>query len=561
MRILVCLGLVSVLLGVVLLETGTAQTVLNGPSTSRAFPNGRVGPQTLVRDSGGNLYVIYRYQPTTVGWRVAIARSTNQGSTWNMQWQTGFDTYVNGSVGNIVPCMAIDSKDNLHCAWWHRPASSYTTHYNRFDATSQTWGTERTVSSSSSTDYPLLAVDQNDYVWQIYFASSYNAVLERSNLPFASDMNFSTYSPAFPGGSSSSNVDLVFDALGRAHMTYYDTGSGYAGVKHRWIDPGATTPTWSTVAFISNHSGHTARAEYASSLSADNVGNVFLIYPVDSQYPTNNGTFDTEFYIRKWDGSTQAWGNPVLVQKVPYAVWGANKNPAAKYANDHIIGGACDETTGEFYFAYRDFTTGNYLLGRWRGIDTEAPTTFARLMNASPPPGPPDYFLFPHFRGSLWPKTNRTSLGLDLIYSVGDPTAATPAYTDYFEHFPIASMSSTGAPKIGTNYPLDLNAVTENSQAYASALCMSGLTPMVQIGRRFLPLVPDNLFYVSVTNVLPQIMINFQGVLDGNGAAQAQLAIPNIAALVGVPLDGCFVTYDVSGLRAISNPWGFQITN
>jgi hypothetical protein len=75
------------------------------------------------------------------------------------------------------------------------------------------------------------------------------------------------------------------------------------------------------------------------------------------------------------------------------------------------------------------------------------------------------------------------------------------------------------------------------------------------------PSAADDIFYLTVLNVLPTIFGNFQGLLTASGTAQATVAIPNAALLVGVQVDGCFVTYDGTGARAISNPWGFQITN
>ena len=296
-------------------------------------------------------------------------------------------------------------------------------------------------------------------------------------------------------------------------------------------------------------------------MSADNAGNMYMFYTVDSQAGNSSRTKDTEFYVRKWDGATQVWGNPVLVHSVPITVWHPGYLTGAKdYNSGLLISSACDETTGEFYFVYRDFTTGDYVVGRWRGIDTEAPTIYAKLMNTSPAPVTMrNYFLYPHFRGSLWPTTNRTSLGLDLVYQTGDTTPTPAVYTEYFEHFPVASMASVGTPKINTTYPLDMSAVTEGGQAYAAALSVSGLMPLLQFDRRFVPIAADSIFYLTVLNVLPTVFVNFQGVLNASGTVQAGVAIPNAAALVGLQVDGCFVTYDGTGARAISNPWGFQV--
>jgi hypothetical protein len=235
--------------------------------------------------------------------------------------------------------------------------------------------------------------------------------------------------------------------------------------------------------------------------------------------------------------------------------------PATVCNDGRIIAGACDESTGEFYFTYRDFVTGDFTVGRWRGIDTEAHTVFAKLMNTSPlPPNSVNYFFTPHFRGSLWPISNRTVWGLHLTYVVGDQTATSPVYTDYFEACPLASMASAGTPKIGTTYPLDLTAASEGGQVYVTALTTTGIGSLLKVDRRYIPLVPDGLFFLGVANVLPGIFINFHGVLSAPGTGQAKVAIPAAPSLVGVKIDGCFVTYDPSGVRAISNPWGFSIT-
>ena len=564
MRLLCVLCLFLVLGGAV-----SAQTVINGPGTTRAFQSPYAGPQTIVRDSKANLYVIYRYQVSSVQWDIAIAQSTNGGKSWDLNWQKGFADLGSPPTdfGNYSPCIAIDSQDNLHCAWSHRVAVTgsripQTMRYNRYEAATKTWGTEWIVTPTAK--YELnnccLAVDQNDYVWFAHGSNSYSwhSYIERSDKPLASDGKFTRYSPYYISSGYSQHNCLCVDALGRIHFTYYGLSGSY-GIWHQWVDPGATTPVWSTRINLSYPPGHGSRADYSSKMAADNAGNVYVIFPVDSQYPTSHNSRDTDFWISKWDGSTQAWGTPVLIHVVPYAVWGANRGTSS-YANDRIISCACDETTGEVYFTYRDFNTGDFVLGRWRGDDTEAPTVYARLMNVSPP-GPPNYYMYPHMRGSLWPRTNRASWGLDLTYVVGDQSAPTPTYTDYFEHIPVASMNSVSLPKIGTTYPLDLSGVAEGGKTYVAALSMSGLMSMIQVGRRYIPLVADSLFFTTVLNKIPPVFQNFQGVLNASGAGQAKIAIPNLAPLVGIKMDGCFVTFDVSGLHAISNPWGFTITN
>ena len=48
--------------------------------------------------------------------------------------------------------------------------------------------------------------------------------------------------------------------------------------------------------------------------------------------------------------------------------------------------------------------------------------------------------------------------------------------------------------------------------------------------------------------------------LNPSGIAQANVAIPGAAALVGVKVHGTYATFDLNGIRAIANPWLFQIT-
>ncbi|MBN2490676.1 MAG: hypothetical protein JXQ29_07495 [Planctomycetes bacterium] len=560
MRIACCLGLMLVLGGAI-----SAQTVIYGPSTGRGFATGYMGAHTIVRDSQSNLYVIYRYQVGTQ-WDLAIARSANTGASWSMTWQTGFATPLGTDFGNYHPCIAIDSQDNLHCAWFHRVAFTgsrlpATIHYNRYEAATAKWGTEWVVTPSAVFERPnpVLAVDSKDYVWFSHGNTGWGSVLQRSNQPYAAGGGFTVYSPS---PAAQQHCSLVVDKNDYIHITWYEY-VGYAGVKHKWIDPAASSPAW-TVFSLSNHgaTNQTDRAEYYSSLSADFWGNVYAIYTVDDQAGTSARTGPTEFYVRKWDGGAQTWGTPELVHSVPITVWHPSyASSGTDYNSGAVISGACDEGTGEFYFAYRDFATGDFTLGRWRGVDLEPATIYARLMNTSPfPVTTQNYFLYPHLRGTLWPTANRTAWGLDLTYVAGDQTATSPIYTDYFEHFPLASLASTATPRIGTTYPLDLSAVTEGGKIYGTALTASGLMPVFKIGRRYIPLTPDHVFVATVTNQLPGIFVGFQGVLSASGAGQAKIALPAIPGLVGVKIDACFVTYDAAGVRTISNPWGFTIT-
>jgi len=540
----------------VLLFAGSlaAQTQLF-TGTYRAF-HAHVGPRLIVRDKAGNLFTLYRDQlnaPSTE-WRLGIARSTDGGQTWNLKWQTGFDSNPAGDYGNIPCSLAIDSQENLHVSWCHQKVNyqSSDIRYNRWDKKTQAWGTEvPMVANGYGRTTSAIAVDAQDYVWMLHStASSWQCVMSRSNVPFASDMKFSPTNPAF-SSANCQHASFLVDALGRVHVSFYATSNG-ATVHHMWMDPTATSPQWSTATPLGNNN---AQADYYSSMAADLAGNVYIVYGVDIQ---SGKTADPYWELRKWDGATQTWSSPVPIYKTTRAQF----QPGGKDNDGRVICAAADEATGELYFTYRNFDSGEFLLARWHDGDP-APTTYAKLPSTGKlPANSLNYMLFPNFRGTLFPAFNRTSIGLDLCYCIGDQTASSPIYTFWYDPFPIGSLVSSSAPKIGTAYPLDLTAYADGGKIYILGMSFTGLRPALPIDRRFVPLAADNLFFLTIGNALPMIFTNFTGTLSAAGTARATLNIPNVPALVNIKLYAAYVTLPggPAGVNTISNPLTFTIT-
>ena len=532
-----------------------AQTSIHsGPV--RAFHTA-VGGQTIARDSQGHLYVIYRDQFSPPQNDIAIGRSTDGGKNWDMNWQTGFAANAAGDAGNYSPNLAIDGQGNLHCAWHHQVSTQSrpprTVRYNRYDAALKTWGSEVTLTATARYEMPapVLAVDSANHVWIIHGTSGWSCSVQKSDKPNASDLKFSPANPAFTHSGTCQKMDLVIDALDRVHVSFYSTASS-ASVHHKWMDPAAASPAWSSQISLGNNNG---TADYYSTMAADLVGNVYIVCGVDVQ---NGKTPDPFWELRKWDGQNQTWSSPVPIYKTTRAQY----KPGGKDNDGRVISAACDETTGEVYFVYRNYDTGEFLLGRWHDGDA-APTTYARLMNSGTlPPNSLNYFFYPQLRGTLFPTFNRTSVGLDLMYTVGDQTATTPKYTLYYDPFPVGSLSSTGIAKIGTTFALDLSAVRDGGLAYVTALSLSGLTPGLPIDRRIVPIVPDNLFLLTAQNKVPVLFQNFQGVLSKSGSARSRIAIPSLPALVSLNFYAAYLTYPggPKGVKTISNPFTFTIT-
>lgn len=533
-----------------------AQTPLLTDS-ARVFHT-QIGAETIARAKNGNLYMVYcRRVATTPSaqFDVFLARSTDGGKTWNLRWQQGFAAKTASEYGNRQPSLAIDSQGNLHVAWWHQVSSQYTRtiRYRRWKAGTGTWDPELTLNTQPNRMYvySVLAVDSKDYVWFLHSdGSSWRCVLKRSTQPFNAANTFAPVTPALPTSVGNQNPDLVIDALDRVHVSYYSYSP--VSVRHIWMDPGAANPQWSQPFDLANTN---ATADYYTTLGADSLGNVYGVYGQDVQ---GGKTQNPMWFLRRWDGQTRTWSSPINFYRTTRKQW----EPTSGQANDgRVISAAVDENTGELYFIYRDVDKGELVLARWRQGDPQ-PTPYAKLMNTgSLPPNSRNYFLYPQLRGTLYPRSNLTAWGLDMAYTVGDQNAPNPTYTLYWDTFPAGSILSTATPKIGSTYPLLLQAPREAGQGYLTALTLSGIAPGIAVGRRFIPAVPDTLFFLTVGNVLPTVFVNFAGTLDSTGAATAKVVIPNLPALVGLKVDALFVTFGTGGLGAISNPWRFTITN
>ena len=509
--------------------------------------------QSMVRNKAGHLYVAYtdQFQPPQND--IAVGRSTDGGRTWNMQWQTRFAAVAATDLGNNSPALAIDDQENLHLVWCHVGVddNSWANHYIRWDATQQTWSKEVVLNSPARRQrYNCIAIDSRNHVWILANTGFWQGFLYRSNVPYASDLVFNNFAPPLSTSLRFEHMHMIVDALDRLHISFYNYGSSWSNY-HIWIDPAAATPAWSSsFTFGTPNSG----ADFYTALAADLAGHVYCVYGVETPGVANGP--DPFWELRKWDGTATTWSNPVAVGKTPRA----NLNQGGKDNDCAFLAAACDETTGELYFTYRDLNTGTFRLLRWHDGDAAA-TPYATLMTTgSKPANALNYFMHPQIRGTLFPYFNRTSVGLDISYEVGDETATTPKYTLFYHGFPVGSLKSQATPRIGTTYPLDISAVADANRFYLLALGMTGIQPGIPVQNRFIPIVPDSLFFLTVQNLLPSIFPGFQGTLDGSGAAQASVVIPNAPALVNLALHGTFVTYPgPSGLNTISNPFTFTI--
>jgi len=99
------------------------------------------------------------------------------------------------------------------------------------------------------------------------------------------------------------------------------------------------------------------------------------------------------------------------------------------------------------------------------------------------------------------------------------------------------SVDTSGGTAPGSSVPINLNFPQNNAPTAAYFLAASlNMRPGLPIGSDVLNLnaAGDPIFFPSATGLLPTVFQNFQGQLDGGGAATASLNIPNIAGLLNI---------------------------
>lgn len=143
--------------------------------------------------------------------------------------------------------------------------------------------------------------------------------------------------------------------------------------------------------------------------------------------------------------------------------------------------------------------------------------------------------------------------GRELFFSSNQPgTGGQDVWVSKF-----TGLSSANLPTIGGPVVFYLTNATQATDGYQLALSFSANTGIPIPGVGTVPLDADNLFFLTTSNAVPAVFVAFRGVLDSNGEAAAQLNIPAVPGLVGLPFHSAFVTFNPAGISYISN--GLQL--
>ncbi|MBN2492242.1 MAG: hypothetical protein JXQ29_15455 [Planctomycetes bacterium] len=126
----------------------------------------------------------------------------------------------------------------------------------------------------------------------------------------------------------------------------------------------------------------------------------------------------------------------------------------------------------------------------------------------------------------------------------------------------LVTVPLTPEPQPGSYMAIGLHSAGAPFKAY---MCASSLDAKLGIplpGNRVLPLDFDNLVVITAQNLLPQIFVNYQGILDASGRATLLVHIPPEPALAGITIYTAGITLDPhapGGVHLVSTPLPFTI--
>jgi hypothetical protein len=126
----------------------------------------------------------------------------------------------------------------------------------------------------------------------------------------------------------------------------------------------------------------------------------------------------------------------------------------------------------------------------------------------------------------------------------------------------LVTVPLTPEPKPGGYMAIGLHSAGAPFKQYVCASSLSAWLGIPMPGKRVLPLDFDNLVVITVQNLLPQVFVNYTGVLDASGRATLFVYVPPDPLLAGITIYTAGITLDpnaVGGVHLVSTPLPFTI--
>ncbi len=343
----------------------------------------------IVRDSAGNLYVAYEAIIGTDS-EIYIARSTDNGATWNSAWAN-----LTSSLSNHhrMPTMAIDAFDTLHIIWrGNTTGSDANLLYTRYPNPSIT--TICTYSAYPGAFCPSLAVGPNNNLHAAWSGcpSSWLVRYSMFNRATASWGPHEDVGPRTP--SRWPSIDI--DQSGRPHVVYRNNYSSNYHIAHRMKD-GAAWIGFNGQNHDSLDFDDIAAAVEYTSLFIDSLENLHAIWQWMAGFMTNADSIRYRTYwnsTSSWSGLRTIFGNTAA-------------DPRVSYSGDVVV-----DDHGYVYIFYHDDDSIFCRIFSNLGATFYLDTLLVNNAKAR----------FPNARGSKWPAFNRPQYPcIDYVYTWAHP--------------------------------------------------------------------------------------------------------------------------------------------
>jgi hypothetical protein len=142
-------------------------------------------------------------------------------------------------------------------------------------------------------------------------------------------------------------------------------------------------------------------------------------------------------------------------------------------------------------------------------------------------------------------------------------TVVLEQYWNYYSLFPSdvvtwgsQMLTGEGVPKPGATYRVHLVIPGEAGRPYLAGAAL-GTSPGISTSSGRIPLNSDPLLALSLSH--PTSFHGFSGLLDAGGAAQLRITLPAAAVLRGARFFLAAFTYDIKGIRRITEPMGVNV--
>jgi hypothetical protein len=306
----------------------------------------------IARDNFGNIYVTYQRLETF--YRVIVARSSNDGATWeelpmpkdsgshqfnptiavdskghvHLAWRefegSNYDIYhavwngtgwsweqvYDSNYNSVLPAIAIDLWDTPHIVWEEStPVQNIL--YTRRDEWGE-WEDPTNISQSTTADYrPSITTDYNGYVHIIWHSQRGGALYRIWYKMF--DYQWNVVQQISDGGAvwdaNYASVAIGPDNILRATFQRYDSGTSRNQIWYLDNAGGGWNPEVQITSVVANHD--------KPSITVDGSGQPFVFYHIDAV---------DDIYYSWYDNNGAAWSGEVPFYKTGFCEFVGTRN-------------------------------------------------------------------------------------------------------------------------------------------------------------------------------------------------------------------------------------------